>query len=99
MVVCRRNLLAGLTRRLAAVGRMALTNYLLQTVICTAIFYGHGFGLFGGVERPGQILVVLAVWALQLVLSPIWLRFYRFGPVEWLWRTATYMHWPAMRRT
>ncbi len=99
MLVCRHNLLAWLTRRLAAVGRMALSNYLLQTVICTTIFYGHGLGLFGSVERPGQIAIVLAVLALQLVLSPIWLGFFRFGPVEWLWRAATYMHLPAMRRT
>jgi uncharacterized protein len=99
MLVCRRNVLAELRRRLAAVGRMALTNYLFQTVICTTIFYGHGFGLFGRVERPGQIAIVLAVLALQLLLSPVWLRFFRFGPAEWLWRAATYMHPPAMRRT
>ena len=74
---------------LAAVGRTALTNYLLQTLLCTTIFYGHGFGLYGRVERVGQIGIVVAIWILQLVISPIWLRHFRFGPAEWLWRTLT----------
>jgi uncharacterized protein len=75
---------------LAAVGRMALTNYLIQTVICTFIFYGHGLGLFGSVERTTQILIVICVWILQLIVSPIWLTRFRFGPMEWLWRSLTY---------
>ena len=82
--------LGGWKDRLAAVGRMAFTNYLLQTILCTLVFYGHGLGLFGRVERAGQVAIVLAVWALQLVVSPIWLRHYRFGPAEWLWRSLTY---------
>jgi uncharacterized protein len=77
---------------------MAFTNYLVQTVICTTIFYGHGFGLFGSVERTGQILIVLAVWALQLWYSPLWLRHFRFGPAEWLWRSLTYGRPQPMRR-
>jgi uncharacterized protein len=77
---------------------MALTNYLLQTVICTAIFYGHGFGLFGQLERWTQALVVLAVWLVQLILSPLWLGRFRFGPAEWLWRTLTYMKRQPMHR-
>jgi len=86
-----------ITRRLAAVGRMALTNYLGHTIICTLIFYGHGLGLFGRVERLGQILIVLAIWALQLTVSPMWLRHFRFGPFEWLWRSLTYRRWQPMR--
>jgi uncharacterized protein len=82
--------LTPITGVLGAVGRMALTNYLLQTVICTTIFYGHGLGLFGQVERSQQILIVLGVWILQLIISPWWLRYYRFGPAEWLWRSLTY---------
>ncbi len=74
----------------AAVGRMAFTNYLLQTIICTTIFYGHGFGLYGKVERSTQILIVLCVWIFQMIISPIWLRFFKFGPFEWLWRSLTY---------
>ena len=98
MLVCKSGIALKLTRTLAAVGQMAFTNYLLQTVICTTIFYGHGFGLFGKVERLGQILIVLAVWAVLLVLSPLWLRRFRFGPAEWLWRSVTYMQAPPMRR-
>ncbi len=75
---------------LGAVGRMALTNYLLQTLICTTLFYGHGLGWFGRVERSGQLLIVAGIWAAQLILSPWWLRHYRFGPAEWLWRSLTY---------
>jgi uncharacterized protein len=86
-----------LTERLAAVGRMALTNYLLQTIICTTIFYGHGFGLFGSVERIGQFLIVAAIWIFQLMISPIWLRHFRFGPFEWLWRSFTYLRLQPMR--
>lgn len=76
--------------RLAAVGRMAFSNYILQTLIATTIFYGHGLGLFGKVERTGQAAIVVAIWALLLVVSPWWLRRHRFGPLEWLWRTLTY---------
>ncbi len=82
--------LGRLQNALAAVGRMALSNYLLHTLIATTIFYGHGFGLFGSVDRVGQILIVLAIWACQLVWSPVWLNHYRFGPAEWLWRSLTY---------
>ncbi len=89
--------LGGWKDRLAAVGRMALTNYLLQTVLCTTLFYGHGFGLFGRVDRPGQVAIVLAVWALQLVASPLWLQHFRFGPAEWLWRSLTYGKRQPMR--
>jgi uncharacterized protein len=98
MLVCKHGIATGLRRRLAAIGQMALSNYLLQTVLCTTLFYGHGFGLFGKVERAGQALIVLAVWILQLVISPLWLRYFQFGPVEWLWRAATYLRPPPMLR-
>lgn len=79
-----------ITRVLAPVGRMAFTNYLMQTVICTLIFYGHGLGLFGRVERGFQILIVLGVWILQIWFSRIWLGRFRLGPAEWLWRSLSY---------
>jgi uncharacterized protein len=75
---------------LAAVGRTALSNYLLQTIICTTIFYGHGFGFFGSVERTGQIAIVVAVWLVSLTLTNLWVKRFRFGPFEWVWRSATY---------
>jgi uncharacterized protein len=86
-----------LTSRLAAIGQMALTNYLMQSLICTTIFYGYGFGLYGKLERYQLYFVVMGVWILQLLLSPIWLRYFRFGPMEWLWRSLTYLKWQPLR--
>jgi uncharacterized protein len=90
MLLCRSDLWSGLKGLFADVGRMAFSNYLLQTLICTTLFYGHGFGLFGRVERTGQILIVVAIWVAVLFFSRLWLRSFRFGPVEWLWRSLTY---------
>jgi uncharacterized protein len=98
MAIVAAGAVRALTARLAAVGRMAFSNYIMQTVIATTIFYGHGFGLFGSVERTGQAAIVLAVWALQLALSPIWLRHYQFGPLEWVWRSLTYGERQPMKR-
>jgi len=98
MLACRFSALLPLTRRLAAVGRMAFSNYIFHTLICTTIFYGHGLGLFGKVERVGQLAIVLGIWALQLIISPIWLRYFLFGPLEWLWRSLTYFEWEPFRR-
>jgi uncharacterized protein len=98
MILLKRSGGGWLTRSLAAVGRMALTNYFLHTLICTTLFYGHGFGLFGRVDRLGQIVIVVAIWVLQLVISPLWLDRFRFGPVEWLWRTLTYLQVQPFRR-
>ena len=97
MLFARSRILPWLKNALAAVGRTALTNYLLQTILATAIFYGHGLGLFGSVERVGQIGIVVAIWAFQLVASPLWLRYYRFGPFEWLWRSLSYWRLQPMR--
>jgi uncharacterized protein len=98
MLLCKVSWSDRLRRPLAAVGQMALTNYLMHSVICTTIFYGHGFGLFGQVDRVGQIAVVAGVWLFQLVASPLWLSRFRFGPAEWLWRTLTYMRIQPMMR-
>lgn len=98
MLLCQGGWLRGLTRRLAAVGQMALTNYLMQTVVCTTLFYGHGFGLFGSVNRMGQIGIVVAIWTVQLLASPWWLAHFYYGPMEWLWRTLTYGKLQPFRR-
>ncbi len=79
-----------LTSCLAAVGRMALSNYLVQSFIGTTIFYGYGFGLFGQFDRLELFGVVAAIWVLQLWYSRRWLKSFRFGPIEWLWRSLTY---------
>lgn len=83
---------------LAGVGRTALSNYLFQSVICTFIFYGHGLGLFGDLNRVQQTGVMLLVWLIQLILTTLWLKYYTFGPVEWLWRSLTYGTRQPMRR-
>ncbi len=77
-------------RPLAAAGRMALTNYLLQSVIFTAIAYSWGLGLYGRIPRATQLVVAVSVWGLNLLLSSWWLNRFRFGPAEWLWRSITY---------
>ncbi|MCI4569382.1 DUF418 domain-containing protein [Lysobacter sp. CFH 32150] len=82
---------------LAPAGRMALTNYLMQSVICTAIFYGYGLGYFEQLPRAWQPLFVVVVFALQVMYSRWWLSRYRYGPMEWLWRWLTYRKRPAMR--
>ena len=95
MLVIRRGWLSGLQTRLAAAGRMAFTNYIAQTLICTTIFYGHGFGLFGRIDRWQQAIVVIAVWGLQLWWSPLLMRRFRYGPLEWSWRALTYWRIPG----
>jgi uncharacterized protein len=75
---------------LAPVGRMALTNYLLQTVTCVTIFYGYGFGQFGKYGAAAATLIALTIFAVQVVLSNLWLLYFAYGPMEWLWRQLTY---------
>ena len=91
-------LMSGMKARLAAVGRMALTNYLLQSLICALIFTGAGFAMVGELERFELYPMVIAIWIFQLWISPLWLRYYRFGPAEWLWRALTYGQAPPMQR-
>jgi len=90
MLICKKGLAKDLTTRLAAVGQMALTNYVMHSIICAFIFYGFGFGLFGRLQRFELYYVVFGIWLFQLVVSPVWLRNFRFGPLEWLWRSLTY---------
>ena len=80
-----------LERWLAPLGRMALTNYLAQTVICTTLMYGHGFGMFGSLGRAQLWFVVLPIWGVQVIVSKWWMDRFAFGPIEWAWRTLT--HW------
>ena len=87
----------GLLQRFAAVGRMALSNYMLHSALALLLFTGAGFGLVGALSRAQLYLVVLAVWLLQLWVSPLWLRNFRFGPLEFLWRWLTYGRLPPLR--
>jgi uncharacterized protein len=83
---------------LAPVGRMALSNYLAQTLVAIGLFYGIALGIGPRFGLLGVVVVWLLVFAAQMVLSHAWLARYRFGPVEWLWRSATYGRWQPMRR-
>jgi uncharacterized protein len=80
---------------LAPAGRMALTNYLLQSVVMTLVFYGYGLGWFEQLPRAWQVPFALAFFALQVAFSRWWLQRFRHGPLEWLWRAGTYLRWPA----
>ena len=97
MWLTKTGVLQRLMDRFAAVGRMALTNYLAHSVILTTVFYGYGLGLFGSVPRFWQMFFVAAVVGLQLLWSTWWLQRYRFGPVEWVWRSLTYGSKQAMK--
>ncbi len=91
MLICKSGRAGWLVQVLAATGRMAFTNYLTQTLIMSFIFVGApGLGLYGTVERIDQAKLVLLVWALQLIWSPLWLSRFRFGPFEWVWRSLSY---------
>ena len=88
MLICKMAWFPRVRNTLSAVGKMALTNYITQSVICNVIFVG--FGLFGQLRFHEIYYVVFAVWVAQLIVSPIWLKSYRYGPLEWLWRRLTY---------
>ena len=79
-----------LQNRLQSAGRMAFTNYIGMSLICSLIFNGHGLALYGTFDRLQQFLVVVSIWVLILIVSPLVLRKYRYGPLEWLWRKLTY---------
>jgi uncharacterized membrane protein YeiB len=83
-------------RLLAPFGRMALTNYLCQSLVMSLVFFGYGLG-YWGLGRAWQLLFVLALCGVQIALSHWWLARFRYGPAEWLWRAVTYMKIPAMR--
>lgn len=99
MLFCRNGWLKWLQKSLAAVGQTALTNYLLQTIICTTFFYGHGLGWYGYLSRSQLVGVVLVIWILQMIASPLWLKKFRFGPFEWLWRSLSYWRLQPMLKS
>lgn len=83
---------------LAATGRMALTNYIGQSILCGLVFYSYGFGMIGRIRFSLVLLIAAGIFALQVVSSAIWLRYFRFGPLEWLWRSLAYLTLQPMRR-
>src|ERR1039457_1816125 len=79
-----------LKRILACTGKMAFSNYLMQSVLCTLIFNGYGLGLFAKLQRYELMFVVVVIWIFQVAFSTLWLKRFRWGPMEWLWRSLTY---------
>ncbi len=86
-------------RALAPVGQMALTNYLTHSIVCTTIFYGYGFGLYDQVTPLGQLALVVLIYGTQIIFSGWWMRRFRFGPMEWVWRSLTYGKAQPIRRS
>ena len=99
MLLCKLPLLQWLKMRLAAVGKMALTNYIMHSVIAMFFFTGAGLGMFGKLQRHELLYVVFSIWIFQLIISPIWLKYFEFGPIEWLWRNLSYQKMHPFRKT
>ena len=90
ILLYKSGMVQGLMNRLVAVGRMAFTNYISHSVICTLFFFGYGLNYFAELEFYQIYFVAFAIWIFQLIISPIWLKYFLFGPLEWLWRSLTY---------
>tara|TARA_R110002073_G_scaffold14554_2_gene59352 strand:+ start:33807 stop:35108 length:1302 start_codon:yes stop_codon:yes gene_type:complete len=91
MLFCKLPILRWLKSSLAAVGKMALTNYVMHSVFAMFIFTGAGFGLFGTFQRFELLYIVFVIWIFQLIASSIWLKYYQYGPLEWIWRNLSYL--------
>jgi uncharacterized protein len=98
LIVCKTPVLRPLASRLALVGRMAFSNYILETIVCTTIFYGHGLGMFARLNRKQGMAIVICTWTAIMILSQIWLSHYCCGPLEWLWRSLTYRRFQPFRK-
>jgi uncharacterized protein len=98
ILVYRSKIVPWLMRALANVGQMAFTNYLMQSIICSWFFFGYGFGFYNKLKFHELYYVVFAVWVFQLIVSSIWLKYFRFGPFEWVWRSLTYWKKQPMKR-
>jgi uncharacterized protein len=98
MLLYKSGLFKWLFALMRPVGQMAFTNYLMQSLICGLIFMGIGLGWYGRLQIYELYYVVAAVWVLEIIWSHIWLRYFRFGPLEWLWRSLTYWQIQPLRR-
>jgi uncharacterized protein len=82
-----------------AAGRMALTNYLMQSILAAFLLYGFGLGQFNQLRRLDLVAVIIAVWILQVAYSVFWMKRFHYGPFEWLWRSLTYWQAQPLRKT
>ena len=99
LALCQSQRFMRLKKALANLGSLSLTNYLSQSLICCGIFYGWGLGQFGSFTRTEQLLLVVAIWGVQLAFSRRWVRSFHYGPAEWLWRALSYGARPPMHKT
>lgn len=90
MLFVKSGILSFLRNALAAVGQMAFSNYIMHSMICNFIFLGYGLAMYGKMQRHELYYIVIGIWLFQLILSPIWLKYFHYGPLEWLWRSLTY---------
>lgn len=97
LLLYRSGTLSWLWQALGAVGRMGLTNYILQSLLGTLLFYGYGMSHFGSLKLYQLYFIVAEIWLIQLVFSSLWLRSFHFGPAEWLWRSLTHGKQQSMR--
>jgi len=98
ILIYRSKIVPWLMKALANVGQMAFTNYLMQSIICSWFFYGYGFGFYNKLQFHELYYFVFGVWVFQLIVSSIWLKYFRFGPFEWVWRSLTYWKKQPMKR-
>ncbi len=98
VLLFRKKVLSRFWEWLVPVGRMALTNYLLHSIIAAFLFHSYGLGLYGQVSLWQGVFLTLVIFSLQIPFSNIWLKYFRFGPFEWLWRSLTYLKWQPMRK-
>ena len=97
-IVIKADVLKVIRQKLQNVGRMALTNYILHSIICMVLFTGVGFSLVNELSRANLYLIVLAIWVFQIYFSGYWLKRYQAGPLEWLWRNMTYKRTFQLKR-
>jgi len=90
MIITKTSTRSLIAKRLSDVGRMALSTYLMQSIISGFLFYGHGLALFGDLDRSAQAVFVLGIWVFNITFAGVWLSFFKYGPFEWLWRSLTY---------
>jgi uncharacterized protein len=95
----QRGMISRLASWISPVGQMALTNYLMQSVICALIFYGYGLGLYGSVSRLELLPIIVGIWVFQIGFAGFWLSLFKQGPIEWIWRNLTYMRIQSIRKT
>ncbi|WP_404294045.1 DUF418 domain-containing protein [Cytobacillus kochii] len=84
-----------ITKPLQTIGRLSMTNYLMQSIVATCLFYSYGFGLYGNVSLLTGTMIALILYVCQIVLSMIWMKYFVYGPFEWCWRWFTYWQKPS----